>query len=627
MGFTKAFKLLMGLAALPTLVHSLGLTVSTTGGNASSPILYGFMFEDINHSGDGGIHGQLLRNNGFQGTTADLTAYAAVGSVTLAVDTAHPLSSALPKVLRIDVPSGTTGQVGFSNAGYWGIPVKKDTYACYFWVEGAYTGDVTVKLQSVATGTVFGTKAVAVTSVAGTWKYYETTFTASAAPDGDNIFVATVDAAKVSGSIYFNLFQLFPVTYHQRYNGLKPDIAGALENVKGSFLRFPGGNNLEGATVDRRWKWNETIGPVHTRPGRQGDWSYANTDALGLLEYLYWCEDMKLIPVLGVWAGLSLGGGVVTGTALTPYITDVLNEIEYITGSTSTTYGALRASHGRTEPFALTHVEIGNEDFIAGGLASYAARFTAFHDAIKAKYPDIIIIASTDQGLPSPKPAGMWIDIHYYLRPDQFVALFNTYDNYDRNYGIFVGEYACTTSNAGGRNWWATLIGAVSEAVFMIGMERNSDVVKMAAYAPLMQHFNSTQWAPDLIGYTSDPSFLTLSTSYYVQQMFSVNRGTTILPVTSDTGFGPAYWVASKNDNTGTYYVKMANYGATAVSTTITIPGATAGSVTTLTGPASDSINLPKNAVVVPVTTAITGSGGKFTISLPAWSVVVVAVK
>lgn len=246
-----------------------------------------------------------------------------------------------------------------------------------------------------------------------------------------------------------------------------------------------------------------------------GDWTYANTDALGLLEYLYWCEDMKLVPVLGVWAGLTLGGGVTTGTALTPYIDDVLKEIEvpiplsppspftlpltnplkYITGSTSTTYGALRASHGRTEPFALTHVEIGNEDFLQGGLASYAARFTAFHDAIKAKYPDIIIIASTDQGLPSPKPAGMWIDIHYYLRPDQFVALFNTYDNYDRNYGIFVGEYACTKSNTGATNWWATLIGAVSEAVFMIGMERNSDVVKMAAYAPLMQHFNSTQWA------------------------------------------------------------------------------------------------------------------------------------
>lgn len=204
---------------------------------------------------------------------------------------------------------------------------------------------------------------------------------------------------------------------------------------------------------------------------------------------------MGLIPVLGVWDGLSLGSGVITGTALQPYIQDVLNEIEYITGAITTTYGALRASHGRAAPFALKHVEIGNEDFLSSGLPSYAARFTAFHDAIKAKYPDLIIIASTDQGLPSPKPAGIWIDIHYYLTPDQFVSRFNLYDNYDRNFGIFVGEYACTKSNAGATNWWATLIGAVAEAVFMIGMERNSDVVKMAAYAPLLQHFNSTQWA------------------------------------------------------------------------------------------------------------------------------------
>lgn len=174
--------------------------------------------------------------------------------------------------------------------------------------------------------------------------------------------------------------------------------------------------------------------------------------------------------------------------------------MQYVRGSTDTPYGALRAKHGHPEPFTLTHVEIGNEDDLNGGCSSYPARFTAFYNAIHGAYPDINIIASTrnDNRLPSPKLDGMWMDQHHYLTPDQFVALFNEFDHVDRSHPVFVGEYAVTRTNSGGSMSFPNMIGSVGEAVYMIGLERNSDVVLMAAYAPLLQHFNSTQWTVSL---------------------------------------------------------------------------------------------------------------------------------
>jgi len=305
----------------------------------------------------------------------------------------------------------------------------------------------------------------------------------------------------------------------------------------------------------------------------------------------------------------------------------VLAELEYILGPTTTPQGALRAAQGHPEPFPLLHVEIGNEDHLSGGLASYAARFTAFHDAIAAAYPQLTIIASTDQGLPNPLPAGVWKDIHYYLDPDQLVAMFGAFDHADRAHGIFIGEYSARNMNSGAVNYWPSLIGAVGEAVFMIGLERNSDVVKMASYAPLLERLNHQQWTPDLVQYSSNPLDLTLSTSYYTQQLFSANRGSTILPVSADTGFGPVYWVASRNDATGQFFVKLANYGASAQALAVTVPGAAAGTWTVLTGPSASAINVNRDAVVVPVAHAIAGSAGVFAFTMPAWSVVVLAVK
>lgn len=216
------------------------------------------------------------------------------------------------------------------------------------------------------------------------------------------------------------------------------------------------------------------------------------------MEYLEWCEDMSLAPVLAVWSGLSFDG-IISGDALTPYITDILNELEFLFGDTTTTYGALRAEYGQTAPYIINMIEIGNEDNLANGCATYASRFTSIYNAIHAAYPDITLIASTTDAscLPAKMPDNTWTDIHYYLDPDQFVLQFNEFDSTSRENGngIFVGEYACVTDNSGATTYWTQMQGSCAEAVYMIGMERNSDIVKMASYAPLLEHYNMTQWS------------------------------------------------------------------------------------------------------------------------------------
>ncbi|KAJ4389575.1 hypothetical protein N0V93_007046 [Gnomoniopsis smithogilvyi] len=611
--------------------QGINLTVSSTGGNASSPLLYGIMFEDINNSGDGGIHGQLLRNNGFQGDSPDLTAYSAVGAANLSVDTDNPLSTAITRSLKVSVPTGTTGQVGFSNAGYLGVPVNADTYSNYFYVKGTYAGNMTISLYGPS-GTIYANKTIEVSSNSSAFSYYETTLTSTQSYESDNAWKITFDATKVAGaSLYFDLVQLFPTTYQARNNGLRNDVATYLEQLQPSFLRFPGGNNIEGLSPDTRWKWNETIGPVQSRPGRQGNWGYPNTDALGLMEYMQWCIDMNMEPLLTVWAGLSIGGGVVSGSDLDPYVEDILNELEFLLGDTSTTYGSLRAQYGRTAHYNLTYVEVGNEDNLNNGCSTYASRFTAIYNAVHAKYPDLVLVASTSSVscLPATLPNGTYADTHHYLSPDDFVSSFNEWDNYVRDgAGVVVGEYASTTANDGSTTYWSTMQGSCSEAVYMIGMERNSDTVKMASFAPLLEHFDMAEWSPDLFGINSTVGSITGSSSFWVQNMFSMNRGDTILPVTSDSAFGPVYWVASSKSNS-TYYVKMANYGSSEQTVTVKFSSITMSSPATLTLLSGGELvsNYPGIVSITPQTSTVEGSASEgYSFSIPAWGVAVLGV-
>lgn len=220
---------------------------------------------------------------------------------------------------------------------------------------------------------------------------------------------------------------------------------------------------------------------------------------LGLMEYMQWCIDAHMEPILAVWAGLSLDGNVVPGEAAMPFIEDILNELEFLLGDTSTPYGALRAEYGRNEPYDLRYIEIGNEDNLSGGCRSYASRFKSIYSYVHALYPSLTLIASTDQTncLPEMFPATAYVDAHRYLTPDQFVGLFDEFDHIPRypDFGVIVGEYASMKDDAGYVKQWQDMKGSCGEAVYMIGLERNSDVVKMASYAPLLEHFGMTQWS------------------------------------------------------------------------------------------------------------------------------------
>ncbi|KAK2804244.1 hypothetical protein FQN51_002333 [Onygenales sp. PD_10] len=627
-------KLLAGLllALFANVLLATDLRVSTTGGNASSPILYGLMFEDINHSGDGGIHAQLLRNNGFQGDSPSLVAYAPVGGVSLSIDTNNPLSAAIPRTLKISVPPGSSGDVGFSNEGYWGIPVNPEIYTSSFYIKGDYIGRVTISLVGSSSGTIYASAAIDVKSNSQGFTQYETSFSSRPAPDGNNLWKLTFDGSQVAGgAIYVSLMTLYPQTFNNRKNGLKPSLAEPVDDLRGSFLRFPGGNNIEGQHPSSRWKWNETIGPLKDRPGREGTWNYANTDALGLLEYLYWCEDMNLVPLLVVYAGLSLGkgpGDIITGDALKPYVEDVLNEIEYIRGPTSSKYGALRAEHGHPEPFPLLHIEIGNEDHLWGGGPSYPERLMAFYNAIHERYPEINLIASTADYLPAEKPQGLWLTFHTYSNPSQLVDMFNKFDNVDRNFPWSVSEFACSflESTSDQNIPEPTMRCTVAEAVFMIGMERNSDIVKTEAYAPVLRHLSGTQWTPDMIEFNNNPDGVVLSTSYYAHQIFSIFRGHTILKVETDRPFGPVYWVASKS-NTG-YIVKLANYSGDEQSITIIFDDDLDGNsgVLHVVSGLPDSRNVYGDIQVTPSQEDVDNDGGKFEVVLPGWSVGVLAI-
>ncbi|EPS45460.1 hypothetical protein H072_582 [Dactylellina haptotyla CBS 200.50] len=620
--------LLLASTAIGASVH---LTIPAENGNATSGMLYGLMYEDINYSGDGGLYAELIRNRALQGPNPDLTAWRAYGAgVKLNVDKTEPLSDALPNVIRVDVPATATGKVGFSNEGYWGIPVNTDQYKASFYIKGDYKGDIEVSLRSDVDGMVFATKDVAVRANSQ-WKKYTTRFTpTSASPNANNTFSILFDADKVAGkSLYFNLISLFPKTWsNSGTNGLRVDLAQAIDDIGGKFLRFPGGNNLEGQSPPYWWKWNVTLGDLIDRPAYPGPWGYVNTLGLGLVEYMRWTDLMDLEPILGVYAGLYLDGTVVPEEDLAPYIQSALDELEFLTGSVDTPWGAVRASLGYPEPWTIKYVEIGNEDNLWGGLPSYQDyRFDLFNNAIRSKYPDITIIASTPEITGT--PAGTWLDYHRYDKPDHLTTYFDQFDNWDRNHPVMVGEVAVIAPNEPNKpevEWtpgalrlaFPSMIGAVAESIFLMGCERNADLVKAVAYAPGFQNLNSYQWVPDMISYTADPADTTLSISYYLQKLFAHNVGDTTVPIVTTANFRPLFWSATYSKQHREYYVKMANYNGTSTDVTLDIPALRGGKATwtTLSAPSGHSYNSPRNITSKWTVTEIPKSGTGWTVTL-----------
>jgi alpha-N-arabinofuranosidase len=495
------------------------------------------MTEEINHSYDGGLYAELIQNRIFKNDPNNPVHWSVVqsdgASGSIALDNSNPVNeTALTTSLRLDIESITSGQrVGIANDGYWGIPVLPNTqYRASFYAKATagFHGPLTVDIESIDGRTIFA--AAKISKVDTEWRHYAVYLkTGNVPPSDSNRFVIS---ASSSGTIWVNLVSLFPPTYNNRPNGTRIDLMKLLAGMRPAFLRFPGGNYLEGNSIKERFEWKNTIGPLASRPGHQSPWGYRSTDGMGLLEFLEWCQDLHMQPLLAIYAGYSLNGEYIKpGADLEPYVQDALDEIEYVTGSTNTKWGKQRSLDGHPAPFQLNYVEIGNEDGFDRS-SSYSDRFAQFFDAIKAKYPHLQLIATASVKNRTPDV----IDDHYYRSAYAMEQDSGHYDKYNRKGPkIFVGEWASTEGSP-----TPTFNAALGDAAWLTGLERNSDLVIMEAYAPLLVNISpgGSQWGTNLIGYNALSSYG--SPSYYVQAMFGQNHGDRNLPVQFTPSTDPA---------------------------------------------------------------------------------------
>ena len=636
--------LILGAALPRAAAPTIAIDASSPAGKVS-PLLYGLMTEEINHAYDGGLYAELLQNRAFLDDAAAPIHWAPVrgdgAAATIALDPGQPLNAVIGTSLRVDVTRASTGHAGgVANEGYWGIPVRPGArYRASFFAKAApgFTGPVTIAIESEDGKTVYATGRVPGLSPA--WKSYELALTTgSAAPTAKARFVLTVDRP---GTIWLGLVSLFPPTYKNQANGFRPDLLQMLIDMRPKFLRFPGGNYLEGDHIADRFEWKKTLGPLSERPGHMAPWGYRSTDGLGLHEFLLWAEAMNAEPVLAVYAGYSLKGAYAKpGPELAPHVQDALDEIEYVTGAATSQWGSLRARAGHPAPFKLTYVEIGNEDFFDRS-GSYDQRFAQFHTAIKARYPDLQVISTVgfehpeNQRVRSVTPDV--VDEHYYRTVDAFLkAARGQYDTYNRKGPkIFVGEWGAYETpfepwnpRSRGEAPTPNMRAAIGDAAWMTEMERNSDLVIMHCYAPLLVNVNpgARQWRPNLIGY--DALRVYGSPSYHAIKLFATHVGDEILKAAA-TGTD-VLASATRDSRSRTIYVKLVNPGDTPAPVQLEITGATLGATATALTLAADAqatnaIDAPER--VVPIPSQIPDVKRGMTYTVPANGIVVLALQ
>lgn len=653
-----------------------------------SPMLYGLMTEEINFAYEGGLYGELIRNRSFKADavvprvtpdTYEVGKYlpvtfrpdtkprywTVVGGASMVLDTNVPLNEFLNVSLKIDAASATAASpVGIANGGFWGIPVKpRTTYTLSFFAkaDAAFTGPLTVSIESADAKTTY--TSAEISGLTTVWKKFQTKLKTRDVPASkENVFKLTT---KAPGTLWVQNVSLFPPTYKNRENGNRVDIMEMLAAMKPKFLRFPGGNYLEGNAFNQRFNWKETIGPLERRPGHPSPWGYWSTDGFGLLEFAEWCEDLNMEPLLGVFAGYCLGqGGVIgAGPRLDPYVQEALEEIEYLTGDPKITkWGAQRAKDGHPKPFKMSYVEVGNEDwFDRNGPdrnGTYDGRFGQFYDAIKKKYPQLKVISSCGYE----QPQSLWVksrtpdfvDEHFYRNMEEMMAQAFRYDAYGRTNGpnIFCGEWATRVGSP-----TPNMSGALGDGAWMSCMERNSDIVLLSCYAPLFVNVSqltgqgrSMQWSSDLIGY--DPLTSYGSPSYYAQKMFSTLHGDEILETDSQNiptrtwqrqgrrgsaapppqQLKEIFFVATRDAKSGVVYLKVVNTAGSAKQIKVQVDGApklkARAEAVVLAAKALDdtnSIDKPEN--LLPHTETVTGIGPSFSHQFPPYSITVLKLK
>ena len=500
-----------------------------------SPNLYGIFFEDINHAADGGLYAELISNRSFEDSDNAIptwrTSASNGASITSQLVSKALLNNAQGKALQITVKADKAATASLINEGFWGInAVQGRTYKLSLFAKGNYKGGLKARLISADGKTVYAETTVDA-AIGKKWNKYTAELTANA-NDPKAQFELVFDG---KGTVTLDVVSLFPPTFMNRPNGLRPDLAQLLYNIRPKFVRFPGGCYVEGQeSPENAFHWEKTIGPIEQRPGHKNvNWRYRTSDGMGFDEYLQLAEDLNAKPLYVVNVGL-WHGGMTPVDSIQPWIDECMNALEYANGPVTSKYGALRAKNGHPEPYNIEYLEIGNENNQPDpALQSdhYYERFKKFKDAVFAKYPNMHLIGNVvawgdDNPTWDSKESVELLDEHYYRNPAWFAENFNKYDTYNRKGSeIYVGEYAVTQ----GFGNMGSLDAALGEAVYMMGIENNSDIVTMASYAPIFANLNDRMWAPDMIQFTSDKVFGT--PSYYVQNLMANNVGTRVLKV------------------------------------------------------------------------------------------------
>ncbi len=516
--------------------------------------LWGVFFEDINMGADGGIYAELVKNRSFEFTEPlmgwkKLGKGVAEGDV-LVVNRSGKQYERNPRYISVYTGNAEANKVGLENEGFRGMGIKKGLrydFSSFYRTDGT---DIKLTLELLdTTGRVIGTQEVPIGATAGQWQKINASLTATATEAKGHFRLWIVGKGKVD----MDMISLFPEdTWKNRPGGLRADMVQLLADLKPEFIRFPGGCIVEGRDLANRFQWKKTVGPVEDRQLIINRWNtefkhkltpdYFQSFGLGFFEYFQLAEDIgaQPLPILNCGMACQFNTAeLVPLEDLDEYVQDALDLIEFANGDLSTAWGKLRAEMGHPEPFHLKMLGVGNENWGP----QYIERLAIFQKAIKTKYPDIQIIASSgtdpdgerfeflDKQLRSMKIDV--IDEHFYRNPEWFLKSAARYDHYDRQGSkIFAGEYAAHTdkiASNGNKNTWRA---AVAEAAFLTGIDRNADVVAMASYAPLFAHVDGWQWSPDLIWVDNLRSYGT--PNYYVQQLYSTNKGDKIVPLTKD---------------------------------------------------------------------------------------------
>ncbi|HWT66383.1 MAG TPA: alpha-L-arabinofuranosidase C-terminal domain-containing protein [Terracidiphilus sp.] len=612
-------------------------------GAAIAPNMFGIFFEDINFAADGGLYPELVKNRSFE-FTDPLTGWHEVMDVTargiatpkgeLDVRTDDPESKVNPHYLRA---RANTPGYGFYNGGFRGMGIEAGKeYRLSAYVRTGGLKELRAELQDEK-GKVLGSGKLE--GFGDGWKRYETVIRASATePKARLVFYLDE-----KGSVDLDFVSLFPVdTWKGRPNGLRKDLVQLLYDLHPGVLRFPGGCIVEGRELANRYRWKSTVGDIAERKTILNRWNlefesrptpdYFQSFGLGFYEYFQLAEDIgaKPLPILNCGMACQFNSSETARLEdLKEYIQDAEDLIEFANGDVSTPWGKLRAEMGHPAPFGLDRMGIGNEQWGP----RYVERYKAFAEALRAKHPEIKLVAAA-----GPSPDGelfddLWaqwrqlkpdfVDEHYYMSPEWFLENTHRYDNYDRSGPkVFAGEYAAqtkgTTRPDNANNWK----GALAEAAFMSGLERNGDVVQMSSYAPLMAHVDAWQWKPDEIWFDNLRSFGT--PNYYVQLLYANNTGTRLVPATSRLEDG-LYTSAVLDERTHEWIVKAINTTAKVRKVEIRIDGAKAGAtakVITLrsaTLEAENSFEHPQ--AVAPVTGTAVVKDGVIATELGAYSV------